>query len=189
MAFGDRKKKKYTDFVETVSGEIVYVGKHYVYNLDNPLPYRRFRGAIALSCTGSAILAACAGLYRAPGTDRTLYVVLPYVILLCFTALMCYRGGKVVKANNPMRAFDYHGSYEPMQHWAAASIAFGVILIGCYLFHLFRSGREGCSMAATVCFPLMAALICASDGWLFWLTKKNLWHEGEASSGEPEETL
>ena len=58
MAFGDRKKKKYAEFVETVSGEIVYTGKHLVYDVNNPLPYTRYRTCIALACTGAAILAA-----------------------------------------------------------------------------------------------------------------------------------
>lgn len=179
MAFGDRKKKKYTEFIETASGEVVYVGKHYVYDTENPLPYRRFRFAIALSCTGSAILAASAGFYRAPGTDRTFYVLLPYVIMLCFTALQCYRGGTVVKAGNPMRTFDYRNSYLPMQHWALASAVFALILLVCYFIHLIRAGREGCPMAAVVCYPLMAALIAASDLWLLWVTRKNVWHEAE----------
>jgi peptidoglycan/LPS O-acetylase OafA/YrhL len=179
MAFGDRKKKKYSEFVETVSGEVVYVGKYYVYKADNPLPYRRLRIAIALACTGSAILAAADGLYRAPGTDRTLYVALPYVMMLCFTALFCYRGGKVIRAGNPMKAFDYRNSYGPMQHWALASAVFAVILIVCYFLHLARHGTQGCPMAAVVCYPLLAALIPVMDLWLLHVIRKNPWREAE----------
>ena len=129
MAFGDRKKKKYAEFIETASGEVVYVGKYYVYKPDNPLPYNRYRIALALCCTGAAALVAAAGLYRAPGMDRTLYVLLPYVILLGFTALMCYRGAKVVRAGNPLRAFDHRNALGPMQHWALASAVFAAILL------------------------------------------------------------
>ncbi|MBP5751028.1 MAG: hypothetical protein J6X24_09590 [Firmicutes bacterium] len=184
MAFGDRKKKKYAEFIETVSGEIVYTGKYLVYGADNPLPYRRYRIAIALACTGAAILAAAAGLYRAPGTDRTLYVVLPYVFLLGFTLLMCYRGGKVVKAGNPMKAFDYRNSLQPLLHWAYTSVVFAVILLVCYFIHLAKHGTQGCSMAAVVAFPLMAALIGASDVWLAFILKKNVWHEAEETAEE-----
>ena len=185
MAFGDRKKKKYAEFIETPSGEIVYIGKYYVYKADNPLPYRRFRMAIALACTGTAILAAAEGLYRAPGTDRTLYVLLPYVMMLGFTALLCYRGGKVVKAGNPMKAFDYRNAYGPMQHWALASAVFAAILMVCYFIHLARHGTQGCAMAAVVCYPLLAALILAADLWLLYVVRKNPWREAEGTP-EPE---
>lgn len=183
MAFGDRRKKKYNEFIETASGEVVYIGKHYVYDVNNPLPYRRFRFAIALACTGSAILAAAQGLYRAPGTSRTFYVVLPYVMMLCFTALMCYRGGKVVKAGDPMRAYDYRTSYGPLQHWALASAVFAFILLVCYFVHLVRSGREGCGMAAVVCFPLMALLIAAADLWLLRVLRRTSWLPQEREEG------
>ncbi|MBR3394208.1 MAG: hypothetical protein IKG76_00325 [Firmicutes bacterium] len=179
MAFGDRKKKKYTEFIETASGEIVYVGKYYVYNNENPLPYSRYRTALALCCTGAAVLIAAAGLYRAPGMDRTIYVLLPYVFLLGFTALMCYRGAKVVRSGNPMRAFDYRNALQPMQHWALASAVFAAIMLVCYFVHLAKVGREGCGMAAVVSFPLMIALIAVSDLWLLRVCRKNGWHEAE----------
>ena len=184
MAFGDRKKKKYAEFIETASGEIVYTGKYCVYDVSNPLPYRRYRIAIALACTGAAILAAACGLYRAPGTDRTLYVVLPYVLLLGFTLLLCYRGAKVVKAGNPMKAFDYRNALQPMLHWAYTSVVFAVILLGCYFFHLVRAGTQGCAMAAVVAFPLMTALIGACNVWLIYVVKKNVWHEVEGTVQE-----
>ena len=184
MAFGDRRKKKYTEFIETASGEVVYIGRYYVYDVDNPLPYRRFRIALALACTGAAILIAAAGLYRAPGMDRTIYVLLPYIVLIGFTGLLCYRGAKVVGAGNPMRAFDYRNSYGTMQHWALASAVFAAILLVCYFVHLARSGTEGCSMAAVVSFPLMIAAHAASDLVLLWVTRKNLWHEAEEQEEE-----
>ena len=177
MAFGDRKKKKYSEFIETASGEVVYIGKYCVYDPDNPLPYRRYRIAIALACTGAAILAAACGLYRAPGMDRTFYVLLPYVALLGFTLLMCYRGARVVKAGNPMKAFDYRNALQPLLHWAYASVVFAAILLVCYFFHLIRNGREGCSMLAVVAFPLMTALIMATDLWLQHVLKVNRWNE------------
>ena len=130
-----------------------------------------------MACTGCAILAAAAGLYRAPGMDRTFYVLLPYVFLFCFTAMLCYRGAKVVKGGNPLRAFDYEYALQPVRHWAKVGIVFAGILIAFYLFHLIRSGREGCSMAAVVAFPLMIALIGATDAWLLQILKKNVWHE------------
>ena len=189
MAFGDRKKKKYAEFIETASGEVVYVGKYYVYKPDNPLPYNRYRIALALCCTGAAALVAAAGLYRAPGMDRTLYVPLPYIILLGFTALMCYRGAKVVRAGNPLRAFDHRNALGPMQHWALASAVFAAILLVCYFVHLVRAGTEGCSMAAVVSFPLMIALIAVSDLGLLYVVRKNGWREAEETpdSGENEE--
>ncbi|MBR5640889.1 MAG: hypothetical protein IKW92_02005 [Firmicutes bacterium] len=184
MAFGDRKKKKYAEFIETASGEVVYIGKYLVYDVNNPLPYNRYRTAIALACTGAAILAAAMGLYRAPGTDRTLYVVLPYVLLLGFTLLLCYRGAKVVKAGNPMKAFDYRNALQPMLHWSYTSIVFAVILLACYFFHLVRAGTQGCAMAAVVAFPLMAALIGALNVWLVTVIKKNAWNEAEETTEE-----
>ena len=184
MAFGDRKKKKYAEFIETASGEVVYIGKYLVYDVNNPLPYNRYRTAIALACTGAAILAAAMGLYRAPGTDRTLYVVLPYVLLLGFTLLLCYRGAKVVKSGNPMKAFDYRNALQPMLHWAYSSIVFAVILLACYFFHLVRAGTQGCAMAAVVAFPLMAALIGTLNVWLVTVIKKNVWNEAEETSEE-----
>ena len=184
MTFGDRKKKKYAEFIETASGEVIYIGKYYVYDVNNLLPYNRYRTAIALACTGAAILAAACGLYRAPGMDRTFYVLLPYVFLLGFTLLMCYRGAKVVKAGNPMKAFDYRNALQPMLHWSYTSIVFAVILLGCYFFHLVRNGTEGCAMAAVVAFPLMAALIGAFNVWLVTVVKKNVWNEAEVTPEE-----
>ena len=177
MEVGGRRKKKYRDFVETPTGEVIYTGGHYVYDPENPLPYRRYRIAVALACTGCAILVAAAGLYRAPGMDRTFYVLLPYVFLLGFTALMCLRGAGTVKAGNPIRAFDLEYAIQPMQHWAKVSAVFSAILLVCYFFHLIRSGREGCSMLAVVSFPLMTALIGATDLWLLQICKKNVWRE------------
>ena len=151
---GGRRKKKYRDFVETLNGEVIYTGGHYVYDPANPLPYRRYRIAIALACTGCAILAAAAGLYRAPGMDRTFYVLLPYVFLLGFTALMCLRGAGTIKAGNPIRAFDHEYAVQPMQHWARVSAVFAVILLACFAV---RSAADSSS-----CMPASAAALIAA---------------------------
>ena len=177
MAFGDRKKKKYAEFYETPTGEIIYTGTYKVYDVQNPLPYRRWRIVVALSCTGSAILAAAGGFYRAPGMDRTLSVMLSYVFLLGFTVMQCWRGAQSVRAGNPMRAFDYRNALQPTLHWTYVSAVFALILLVFYFVHLVRSGTEGCAMAAVVAFPLMAALIAASDLWLAHTLRKNVWRD------------
>ena len=90
---------------------------------------------------------------------------------------MCLRGAGTIKAGNPIRAFDYEYAVQPMRHWAKVSAVFAAILLVCYFFHLIRSGREGCAMVAVVAFPLMAALIGATDLWLLQIAKKNVWRE------------
>ncbi len=56
---------------------------------------------------------------------------------------------------------------------------FAAILLVCYFVHLVKAGREGCGMAAVVGFPLMTALIAASDLWLLRVIRKNPWREAE----------
>jgi hypothetical protein len=177
MAIGDRRRKKYKDFVQTVDGEYEYIGGHLVFDPSNPLSYSRYRLTAALACTFSAVMVAAAGLYRAPGSTRGPLVVIPYMFVLIFTFLMCYRGGGLVKAGNPMRRFDYDQTHDPLLRWSAAAALFCLILLVCYVIYVLRHGREGCSMLATVSYPVMTFLAGLADFWLYRTMKKNPWRE------------
>ena len=179
MALGDRRKRKYQDFVQTASGDYEYIGGNMVYDAGNPLSYSRYRLTIALACTFSAVMVAAAGLYRAPGSTRGPLVVIPYMFVLIFTFLTCYRGGGMVKGGNPMRKFDYDQAYEPLQRWSAASALFCLILLVCYIVYLVRHGREGCSMLATVSYPVMTVLAGLADLWLHLTVRRNAWRHVE----------
>ncbi len=179
MALGNRRKRKYKDFVQTVDGEYVYVGGNMVYDPSNPLSYSRYRTTLALACTFSAVMVAAAGLYRAPGSTRGPLVILPYAFALIFTFLVCYRGGGLVRAGNPMRKFDYDQVHEPLQRWSMAGALFCLIWVVCYLIYVLRHGREGCSMLATVAYPVMAGFAGLADFWLYRTIRKNAWRHVE----------
>lgn len=175
MAFGDRRKNKYADFVQTPDGGYEYAGKYLCYDAGNALSYRRYRIFIAMACTGAAVMVAAAGLYRAPGTTRTAYVVVPYLFELVFTALACWSGGSLIRGGNPIRKFDYDACFEPLLRRSLCASIFAGILLACYFFHIVRSGTEGCSMLAVAGYPAMTLAAGAMDLMLYLTVRKQRW--------------
>lgn len=153
---GKRKKSALEQYQKNAAGEYIYTGKTLSY-VDTGKS--RKKAMIELGClTGGMTLCSIGvGLFPAPGTVNTFYVLIPMIleIILSFTCLWAV--GQMVTGGDPMKEYVYDASVKPLPGRLTATMVFALLTVLCEIIYLILNGGWGAAVMAVLLLEGAAA--------------------------------
>lgn len=163
---GKKKKSALEQYQKNAAGEYIYTGKTLSY-VDTGKS--RKRAMIELGClTGGMTLCSIGvGLFPAPGTVNTFYVLIPMILEIILSFACLWAVGQMVTGGDPMKEYVYDASVKPLPGRLMAVTLFSGLTVVCELLYLILNGGWG--------IPVMGVLVLElAAGVLAQVTKRTL---------------
>lgn len=137
-----RKRKAYLDsFQKDNNGKYVYKGDMYVFQPQERELRREMARlwGLALVMISAQIIAGCVD---APGTGRSFYVLIPYMISLIAGISVCWGLGRMTEGGSSLRAYVYEATVPQIPGRSVfTAVCAGVAVLG-ELTYVFKNGIE-----------------------------------------------
>ncbi len=126
------------DFKKNSDGSYEYVGETYICDRSR----KSFTvKTVSLSVAAFVCVIVC-GVIPAKGMLNTFYVMLPLLLEIIFSAIVCYKTVRLSLASYPVRQYEYKKTVVPMPYYAVALAAFSAIRLVSYIVYLCLNAKS-----------------------------------------------
>lgn len=163
MKISERKKRRayLQDFEKDADGKYQYVGTLYSYSDDNAVSYKAFVARSALCAAAVACGVALEGTVRAPGTDNSPIVLLPYAVSLIAMLVFLWAAIGLLFAGRRVREYRYERYAEPLWRRAVIlAVGEGIAAAGEIVFIALNGVGE--RLFAAIAYLALCALCAAA---------------------------
>lgn len=163
---GKKKKSALEQYQKNAAGEYIYTGKTLRY-VEAGKSRKSAMLELGVLSGGMVLCSIGAGLFPAPGTVNTFYVLIPMMLEMILSFACLWAVGQMVTGGDPMKEYVYDASVKPLPGRLMATTVFALLTVLCEMLYLILNGGW--------CATVMAVLLLeAGAGALAQVTKRTI---------------